>query len=94
MILYLGTCVGNWLCMYQCTHLPRYLCAFLCVVKGSGSVWGAERRVPGVLRDAGQGLQKVVEPWLGSGLWVLVSMEAAAGRAACVSLERPSIARG
>lgn len=40
MILYLGTCVGNWLCMYQCTHLPRSLCAFLCVVEGLGRAWG------------------------------------------------------
>lgn len=93
MILYLGTCVGNWLCMYQCIHLPGSLCAFLCC-QGFGQGLGAKRRVPGVPRGAGQGPQKVVEPRLGSGLWVLVSMEAAAGRAACVSLERPSIARG
>lgn len=48
----------------------------------------------GVPGGAGQGLEKVVESWLDSELWVLVSMEEAAGRTACVSLERPSIARG
>lgn len=56
-----------------------------CWVGGGGSPW----KSPVVLECLLQ-----VEPWLGPGPCVLMSMEEAAGWAACVSLERPSIACG
>lgn len=69
-----------------CVHAPR-----LSRAQAEPGVGGG---VLGVPCSAEKGPQKVAEPWLSSGLWVLVSVEAATGWAACVSLERPSIARG